>query len=139
MKDVETKEKFMELRARGLSYDKIAKELHVSKQTLLNWSYEFRRELANCRALELDALQERYGLTGRSRLEKFGEQLGRLKSELARREFSELSTEKLCELILKFEAAIKQEDSPIQFRQKGEGHENLLESLEKMNETIWEG
>ena len=36
MKDQETKEKFVELRAKGLSFDRIAQELHVSKQSLIN-------------------------------------------------------------------------------------------------------
>jgi len=38
MKDQQTKEKFIELRAKGLSFDKISRELRISKQTLINWS-----------------------------------------------------------------------------------------------------
>lgn len=38
MKDQETKERFIELRAKGLSFDKISKELKVSKQILIDWS-----------------------------------------------------------------------------------------------------
>jgi orotate phosphoribosyltransferase-like protein len=36
MKDQETRGRFIELRAQGLSFDKISKELQVSKQTLID-------------------------------------------------------------------------------------------------------
>ena len=51
MKDLQTKEKFIELRARGLSFNKIAEEIEVSKPTLLKWSSEFSEEIANRRFL----------------------------------------------------------------------------------------
>jgi len=37
----ELKQRFIEMRAKDISYDKISKELGVSKQTLINWSKEF--------------------------------------------------------------------------------------------------
>lgn len=53
MKDQETKEKFVELRAKGLSFDRIAAELHVSKQSLINWAKELETEIGNMRKLSL--------------------------------------------------------------------------------------
>lgn len=37
MKDYKTKERFIELRAQGLSFDSIARELEVSKPTLIQF------------------------------------------------------------------------------------------------------
>ncbi len=38
-------QRFIVLRASGLSYDKIAQEMDTSKPTLLKWAKEFQREL----------------------------------------------------------------------------------------------
>jgi len=43
MKDQKLKEEFLVLRAQGQSFEKIAKQLKVSKQTLINWSRDKRR------------------------------------------------------------------------------------------------
>ena len=47
MKDQKLKEEFLVLRVQGLSFEKIAGQLKVSKQTLINWSREFRYEISN--------------------------------------------------------------------------------------------
>ena len=44
METIETKRRFIELRAKGYSFDKIAKELGKAKQTLLDWSRELDQE-----------------------------------------------------------------------------------------------
>lgn len=51
MKDQETKERFVELRAKGWSFDRIARELKVSKQTLINWSRELALQIGNLKAI----------------------------------------------------------------------------------------
>jgi len=49
MKENEEKQKFIELRAEGLSYDKISKEIAVSKPTLMKWEKEFSQEIKELR------------------------------------------------------------------------------------------
>ena len=56
------KSQFVQLRAKGLSYAKIAKELKVSKSTLTNWNQELHTEIAQAKAMELEALQEQHFL-----------------------------------------------------------------------------
>ena len=63
MKDTQTKERFIELRAQGWSHDRIARELKVTKPTLIRWARELHSEISNLRALELDALQDKFALT----------------------------------------------------------------------------
>ena len=43
MKDQKLEEEFLVLRAQGQSFEKIAKQLKVSKQSLINWSKDKRR------------------------------------------------------------------------------------------------
>ncbi|HID42957.1 MAG TPA: hypothetical protein EYP30_04135 [Archaeoglobaceae archaeon] len=101
MKDNETKQKFIELRAKGLSFDKISNELNVSKQTLINWQSEFLEEIANLKAVELEALYEQFYLQKRDRIERFGKLLDRLHNEIEHRDLSALETGKLIDLYLK--------------------------------------
>jgi len=75
MKDNETRERFMVLRAQNNSYAAIERELGVTKKTLIAWGKDHREEIENLRALKDEALQEEYGLTMRARVELFGEEL----------------------------------------------------------------
>jgi len=109
METIEQKEKFIELRAKGYSFDKIAKELGRAKQTLIDWSKELEEEIANHKALELEALYEKYYLHKENRLQTFGELLGKIKKEIEKRNLSDVSTEKLLELYLKYQAQAKEE------------------------------
>lgn len=59
MESLGVKYQFVELRARGLSFQKISLELGVSKKTLLNWSKELTLEVKNARQLIKDQYLER--------------------------------------------------------------------------------
>lgn len=109
MEKIEQKEKFIELRAKGYSFDKIAKELGRAKQTLIDWSKELEEEIANLKALELDALYEKYYLHKETRLQTFGELLSKIKKEVDSRSLSDVSTEKLLDLYLKYLSLAKEE------------------------------
>lgn len=109
MEVLQTKERFIELRAKGWSYDKIAKELGKAKQTLIDWGKELEDEIANLKALELEALYEKYYLLKESRIETFGELVKKLKDEVMSRDLSEVPTDKLLELLLKYNSQVKEE------------------------------
>ena len=109
MELLETKERFIELRAKGYSFDKIAKELGKAKQTLIDWSKDLQDEIANRKALELEALYEKYYLLKESRLETFGGMLTKIKDEVERRDLSDVPTDKLLDLFLKYNSQVKEE------------------------------
>jgi hypothetical protein len=109
MKPQNTKERFIELRAKGLSFDKIAKDLKLSKQTLIDWSKELQSEIANLKALELDTLYEEYYLLKENRLQTFGTMLNKIKKEVESRDLSEVPTDKLLDLFLKYNSQLKEE------------------------------
>lgn len=99
---VELKSKFVELRAKGHSYAKIAKQLKVAKSTLANWNQELEEDIASLKAMELEALQEQYYLLKEGRIRFLGEQIKAIQEELKRRDLSKVSTEKLLELQLRY-------------------------------------
>ncbi len=109
MEGIETKERFIELRAKGWSFDKIAKELGKAKQTLIDWSKELQDEIANLKALELEALYEKHYLLKENRIETFGVLLRKLKDEIMSRDLSDVPTDKLLDLLLKYENQLKDE------------------------------
>ena len=105
----ELKDQFIELRAKGLSYAKIAKKLKVSKSTLANWSSELEGEIASLRAMELEALYEEYFMAKEGRIKFLGDQLKEIQAELKTRKLDQVSTDKLLELELKVFQALKEE------------------------------
>ena len=105
----ELKAEFIQLRAKGLPYVRIAERLGVAKSTLANWNFELEAEIASARAMELEALQAEFFLLKEGRIMLLGEQLQRLRGELASRDLTDLSTDKIFELLLRYHVALKEE------------------------------
>jgi transcriptional regulator with XRE-family HTH domain len=72
MKDIHTKERFIELRGQGLSLAAIAAEIGVSKPTLINWERDLKERIDNVQAVELEAMYDKCCLSVRKRVEFFG-------------------------------------------------------------------
>lgn len=109
MGDLKDKEKFIELRAKGWTFDKIAKELHKRKATLIDWSKELESEIANRKAIELEALYEKHYLLKEQRIEKLGNLLNKIINEIENRNLKDIPTNKLFDLFLKYNKEIKEE------------------------------
>jgi transcriptional regulator with XRE-family HTH domain len=127
MESTNTKEKFIELRAQGYSFDKIAKELGKAKQTLVDWSRELQEEIANRKALELEALYEKFYLLKEHRLKTFGATLSKLQKEIESRNLSDVPTDKLLDLQLKYLTFIRDEYTEPQFRSSQEIAEERID------------
>lgn len=109
MGKAELKGEFVRLRAKGLPYARIAGRLGVARSTLANWNAELEAEVASARAVELEALQAEFFLLKEGRIRLLGEQLKRLRAELAGRDLADVPTDKLLDLLLKLHAALKEE------------------------------
>jgi len=109
MGDLKDKEKFIELRAKGWTFDKIAKELHKRKATLIDWSKELESEIANRKAIELEVLYEKHYLLKEQRIEKLGNLLNKIINEIDNRNLKDIPTDKLFDLLLKYNKEIKEE------------------------------
>lgn len=93
MHDMETHDRFVELRARGWSLDRIAAELHVAKRTLVTWHRQHQQEITTFRSLELEALQDRILASHEQELVRLSSHLNQVESVLAKRKLECLSTE----------------------------------------------
>jgi hypothetical protein len=120
MPENETKQRFIELRAKGTSYEKIANELSVSKHTLIKWSHDLELEISNFRAIEIDSLYDQYYVSKQKRIEILGKNLELLKDALEKRDYSELPTDKLLDFVMKFSSLLKSEFTTTVFKEKTE-------------------
>jgi intein-encoded DNA endonuclease-like protein len=105
----ELKAEFIELRARGFSYVKIARRMKLSRNTLASWSQELEAEIASLKAMELESLQEQYFLLKEGRIKLLGETLKALQQELKERDLASVSTDKLLDMWLKVFQELKEE------------------------------
>jgi hypothetical protein len=126
--DQSVKDQFIQLRAQGLSYAKIADKLQVSKSTLIALSKEFTIEIQNLQAIHSEALQEKYFALREKRIELFGRRIEALLAELEKRKLEDLPTEKIMHLILKFTLALKPEEQEVVFRQPASIHQLIKET-----------
>lgn len=120
METLELKQRFVELRAKGYSYEKISRELGKAKQTLIDWGKELSEEVANRKALELEALYEEYGLTIQARLQGYGTLLKRIAAEIASRDLADVPTGKLLELFSLYSDKVAQQTLEPRFMSSSE-------------------
>ena len=113
MKTIEEKQRFVELRGRGLSFEKIAEELSVSKPTLIKWNEELFHEVQEAQFYELENLLENYKLMRKQRFEFYckllSSSLAELESRAAAGKLQEVPTEKLLSMVEQLEKRVQQE------------------------------
>jgi transposase len=115
MKDQETQQRFILMRAQGRSFARLAQDLNVSRGTLINWSRKFRFEIQNLRAIELEALQEQLLATREQRARMLGDELRRVEEELKKRNLADLSTASLHGLARSLRRQIERETGGMEF------------------------
>jgi len=107
MKDLETRERFVELRAQGRSFDSIAKELNVSKSALLKWGQELEKEINNAKYYAYQRLIEQYKLTKVERANFIMQALQRVNDAIGQKDVQALSIKELLMLSEKLENQLK--------------------------------
>lgn len=135
MKSMEQKERFIELRAQGKSFNSIAEEMKVAKNTLISWSREYEMEIGNMKAMELDALQEQYFISKKRRLEVLGERITALKTELEQRDLKEIPTKDLYALFLRYVEMAAAEEVPVKLQKECEPDEDVFKEMLKPKKT----
>jgi len=112
-KTIEEKEQFVQLRAKGFSFDKIAEELEVSKPTLLKWQAEFNEEIKEAQYFEYENLLNQYKVVRRARFEIHAKLLQASLEELEKRaseqELAELETADLLKLVFSLEKRLEKD------------------------------
>lgn len=92
------KSNFANLKASGLSYDKIALELDVSKPTLLKWGEELKYVIIEEARQQAEHLVSEFKLIKQARLKGMQERLENINLELQSRDLAEVSTKELFQI-----------------------------------------
>jgi transposase len=100
MKDHEIQNQFIELKAKGHSFDTIAKSLNLGKSTLLRWNKKFEKDISDLEKIELSELKAKFLVAKKHRIELLSEMLNEIKTELKEQPVL-LSYDKLVKLSLK--------------------------------------
>ncbi len=93
-----TQTKFILLRSDGLSFDKIAKELKVSKVTLIQWSKLFEDNIKELQFLAMVEIKKQYSNTVAKRYETLLQQLNKIDAAILEADLSEESLKDLIQL-----------------------------------------
>ena len=115
MHDDKTVQRFIELRAQGWTYARLMTELNVTKPTLIAWSRKHQFQIQNLKAIELEALGEKWLASTTDRVNALGEQLRRVEAELATREPAALTTPQLYALARHLRRQIEQITGSVNF------------------------
>ena len=115
MNEPEIKERFVELRAEGVSFDAIAKELNKSKSTLIKWQKEFSREISNLHYFTIQNLLEKYRRTKSHEIEFYLKQLYKINKVLENKDYENAGLKELSELKEKFEKRLAEETAKIRY------------------------
>ena len=95
MKSTDDKMKFVELRASGMSYRKIAAETGISRGTLRKWNNELQDEIEAERAEKVLEVRAAFALDHESKMERLARILERLDAAIDAADFSQVSPDKL--------------------------------------------
>lgn len=100
--DLQELQRFIDLRAEGKSYEAIAREMNRAKQTLIDWGHDLKEDINNGRNIKREAMMERLRMGEEARLESLGLVLDKLRAEIDKRSFADLSTDKLLDAYAKY-------------------------------------
>ena len=133
-KTLDERQQFIELRAKGYSFQKISDELDISKPTLIEWSKDSNtnRDIQNQRTLAVDVLQMRYAITRRHRIALFGEFLEKAKQELNQRDMTDIPTDRLITMVIELSDTLKADETELELLGDVE-----LQSWEIGERTTW--
>ena len=132
-------ERFILLRAEGDSYRTIAKKLRISRNTLAKWEGELGDRISEAKRDRLEAVYKEYGMLKESRIRGLGERLKRIESELDKRDLSDVSSDKLLDLALKYRATLREEYSPLNVGGQGSLSESIKETVEILTSRVNSG
>lgn len=91
-------DRFIELRAQGMSFEKIASQLNVSKPTLVKWSMDYREEIAGWEYKRAQELMTQHNLNRYAIFEETLAELDRVRKAVKARDLSKENFKTLLDL-----------------------------------------
>lgn len=139
LKDQDTQQQFIKLRAEGLSYTKIADKLDISKATCSNWEKKFEDAISQLKQEHLSELYQSYGMLKDQRISSIGSTLGQINNALDEVDLTSIDPAKLLELKLKYQEALKSEYIPLDRDASKLDSESVLQEISNLIDRIKNG
>ncbi len=79
MHDLTVIQKFVELRAKNITLEKIASELNVTTRTLINWNKKYFKDILFQKQMEIDLIKEKYNILDSQNLEFYAQVINKCK------------------------------------------------------------
>ncbi len=114
MKPEELRLKYIELRAEGKSYTAISVELNINRSTCYSWEKDLSEQIAEAKRARLQELVESFAMTKEARIQRLGSTLEKINEALEVADFTQIPTEKLLDLKLKYTEALRNEQISLQ-------------------------
>ena len=115
VKSIEEQARFIELRGKGMSFQKIAEEMGVSKPTLIKWNGELLEQVKEAQYMEFENLVEQYGLFRKERFEVYCKALNTALKEFQERaekgDLKNVPTDKLLNILEQLEKRVEKDTS----------------------------
>ena len=108
-------QRFIELRVQGWVFTRIAAELKVARNTLIDWSRQHQHTIANLMAIERENRLHEHLASSEERMHKLGAQLRDAEAELAKRDLATLSTGRLLTHVESLQRRLQKEAGPMRF------------------------
>lgn len=109
MKEQETIDKFIQLRAEGKSYDKISKLINVSKPTLLAWGRKHQNKIDELKILRYESILEQQKVTQEERITRLAKELNNAWEAFEKKEYDNLTKRELLLIIMRLERGLREE------------------------------
>jgi len=103
------KEKFIDLRSDGISFNSISEKMKISKNTLIKLQLELEDEIKNATYLKYQSIIEKYKLNKINKIESHSKLLEKIILEVEKRNLSELTIKELILLKTKVENDLSSE------------------------------
>jgi transposase len=136
MKNTDTKEKFIELRAAGLSFDKIAAKINVSKPTLLKWNKELEKEISELKEVRFEKILETYKANKEQRITRLARELKDAWDAFEKQDYKDLTKREILLMIIRMERRLIEETEPKKVLKSEEDTDNEPIKINVHRKTI---
>lgn len=96
---IEKQQKFIELRAEGLSFDEIAKKVNISKPTLIKWSKELKDKIDEVTQIIEEQFLAEQRIKNIARAQIISEELDRAYNALSNTDYEDMKKKDLISII----------------------------------------
>lgn len=128
--NIEKQQKFIELRAEGLSFDEIAKKVNISKPTLIKWSKDLKDKIEEVTQIIEEQFLAEQRIKNIARAQKISDELDRAYTALSSTDYENMKKKDLINIIKILE------DKLVSKTQANKGDEGTKYVVEVVRSTI---